>query len=127
MRHSDYAIFDVVADPEAPMGARLSVTCPDHVLKVHDEAELQQKLESYKDFHSSDPDDMLNYVEKIRPALRYYCNALEVGVPDWLTDDSHLLAGDDAEKMEMFGTNDVRVREFRPIVKKRGEVLRATD
>lgn len=126
MRHSDYAIFDVVSDPKAPLGASIKVTQPQHVLKVRDEGELAQKLESFKDFHSSDPNEMLDHVEKTRPALRYYCQAYETGVPDWLTNDAHLLDLSPTDKKKLYGTDDVRVREFRPIVKKRGEAHRAS-
>lgn len=126
-RHQDYSIFDVVADPDAPLGASIKITTPDEVLKIDDEDELALKLESYKNFQSSEPEEMLSYVEKIRPALRYYCNAYGIGIPTWLKNDAHLTEMTPADKKQMYGTDDVRVREFRPIVKKRGMVARATD
>lgn len=52
------------------------------------------------------------YVEKILPALRYFCRKYQVDQPDWLADVGRWkdLSGADSERL--FGPGDLRLREF---------------
>jgi hypothetical protein len=51
----------------------------------------------------------------VRPALRYWCAKYGVDVPSWLqTDDYFTKQLGPEEKMEMFGTTKLIIKEFRP-------------
>lgn len=126
MRDRDCAIFELIDDPASPAGRSPHVTFPSDVLKVADVQALTVQLLRYKEYSSKKPEEMLRYVEKIRPALRFFCGAFATGVPEWLQTDAHLVDVPDEEKQRVFGTTDIHTREFRPIVKQRGEADRAT-
>lgn len=126
MRDRDCVILELVDDPKSPAGKSPRVTYPSDVVKAPDIQALTVQLLKYKVYTSKSQASMLRYVEKIRPALRFFCMAFEVGVPEWLQTDAHLVDVPDEEKQKMFGTTDVHTREFRPLVKRRGESDRAT-
>lgn len=116
----DHAIFEAVESPNSPHGHVPRVTTPAMVLHVPDKNELQELLKMYghpfiKHVTPDDPFARRWHVEKVRPALRFYCQKFGVTVPDYLKNDDHWKNLPDEEKQELFGTTKLRIREFRPI------------
>jgi len=120
---NDHVIMELVRDHTARTGKTLKVTTPHQVLHINEVGELKAQLAHYsRPFirHVVHPNTQFArkfYVEKVRPALRYYCLKYSVAVPAWLKDDSYFHDLPDDEKMSLFGTTKLAKREFRPIVK----------
>lgn len=112
----DHAIFEL-----HPRGDKkvIGVTQPHDVLSIPNQKELEAQLEHYaKPFLKQlfeEPHQRLFYLQKIRPALRYYCKKFDVTVPDWLKTDKIYTDLEPAEKLDMFGTVHLPVREFSKI------------
>lgn len=54
------------------------------------------------------------HVERVRPALRWFCRAFQVRVPSWLASDNCFLELPRAEHDAMFGPAPLSIREFVP-------------
>ena len=70
-------------------GGALHVTTPASVLMIHSAEELTERLNAYSDpiknrVVKNTPKARRWYVEKILPALRFYCDRYGVDQPDWL-------------------------------------------
>ena len=78
--------MEMVDDASHPDGKQLKITTPSQVVSIHTKDELEAQLQHYdRPFVSHVvPDNQQarrNYVEAIRPALRYYCAKFGVKVP----------------------------------------------
>lgn len=109
-----YFILEVSDEDGVPT---ISAYTPPQVLVVQDADDLQQKLDKYADPFNGHAlpntrDDRRWYVEKIRPALRFYCRKFEVDVPEWLSNDGVWVDRDPEELEAMFGTDRLKLREF---------------
>lgn len=116
----DHFIFEVVNAKKSKTGKALKVSSPSDAVRIHSKEELRAQLEHYsKPFikHVVQPNTAFarkHYVEKIRPALRFYCKKFGVKVPEWLVNDDYFKNLDDSEKQELFGTTELSHREFHP-------------
>jgi hypothetical protein len=104
---------------DAGDGPSLHVLTPASVLVVLDEDDLESKLAAFSDpiangVVRNSPRGRRWYVEKILPALRYYCDKYEVDVPDWLASDNHWKGMTEDEQEHLFGPGELRLREFMP-------------
>jgi hypothetical protein len=116
----DHAIFELVKHPSDKSGHGVKVTTPDAVMRCPNKDELEEQLKHYAHpfIKHVCPDSTFArkfYVEKVRPALRYYCKKFSVKVPEWLKDDKKYLDMDDDQKTDLFGTRELNVREFSKI------------
>lgn len=96
----------------------LQVVYPHDILDIHDDKKLKGLLDYYSNpmFSSvvgDSPRSRLFYVEKIRPALRYFCKRYGVDIPDWLEKDDEFTGLPQKEKVKLFGTADIPIVEFR--------------
>ena len=120
---NDHVMSELVDCPQSSTGKTLKITSPSKVLPIHTVRELHAQLDHYsrgggKMPNLTSPDSAFArkfYVEKIRPALRYYCKKFGVKVPAWLADDDHFKNLPDAEKVAMFGTHKLNHQEFQPL------------
>lgn len=113
----DHFVFELHNSPSSRTGKAIRVTSPDKVLRIHNVDDLKSQLEHYAHplIKQTSPDSKFArrwYVEKIRPALRYYCLKYSVKVPSWLKDDEYYLGLTDREKQDLFGTTKLKPREF---------------
>lgn len=104
---------------DAGDGPSLHVLTPASVLVVLDGDDLESKLAAFSDpiangVVRNSPRGRRWYVEKILPALRYYCDKYEVDVPDWLASDNHWKGMAEDEQEHLFGPGELRLREFMP-------------
>ena len=104
---------------DAGDGPSLHVLTPASVLVVLDEDDLESKLAAFSDpiangVVRNSPRGRRWYVEKILPALRYYCDKYEVDVPDWLASDNHWKSMAGAEQVLLLVLGKLRLREFMP-------------
>lgn len=127
-RIAPHAHMELVDDPKAKSGKRLRLTRPQDVLEVGSKEELDAQLKHYNQSFVSHvvPNSKFarrNYVERLRPALRYYCAKYATKVPEWLANDKQFLDMKDSTKQRLFGTKDLKVREFKALRKrpKKGE------
>lgn len=107
---SDYFMLDVLEDG-------LHVTTPASVLTIHNAQELNERLEAFSDpiknkVVKNTAKDRRWYVEKILPALRWYCDRYGVEKPDWLATNGHWERMEDDEKEQLFGPEPLKLREF---------------
>lgn len=112
-----YFILEVVDEDGSPT---ICAFTPPQVLVIKDDADLRAKLEQYVDPFTSKTlpntkDAHRWYVEKIRPALRYYCSKLGVDAPEWLSNDGQWVDLPDDELEDVFGTKTLKLREFQRI------------
>jgi hypothetical protein len=121
MKHEreDHVIAELVPDPKSRHGLSPKLTLPTDVLHIESREELEAHLRHFsrpflKHLHAT-PFARRNHVEKIRPALRYYCKKFGVELPDWLKDDSYYTDLPDHEKRDLFGTHQLNIREFKRI------------
>jgi len=118
----DHYVFDLVDNAKSKTGKSPKVTAPSDVLKIPDRNELKMQLAHYAGpfIKHQLPDSKFarkHYVEYVRPALRYYCQKFQMKVPDWLKDEHYFENLPDKEKMDLFGTLEIKVKEFRPLPK----------
>lgn len=97
----------------------LHVLTPASVLVVLGKEDLERKLDAFSDPIANGvvrnrPRDRRWFVEKILPALRFYCGKYDVEQPDWLVGNNHWEGMDDATKERLFGPGELRLREFMP-------------
>lgn len=116
----DSFVLEVIRDKGAPLGKTVRAMSPSDVLYVPDKEELDLLLEHYgtgdlERMVSDSPFARRWYVEKIRPALRYYCARFQVPVPDWLESDDEYTAMEPAAMKELFGATALSPREFVPL------------
>ncbi len=112
----DHALFELVPGKDKK-GFRPMVTSPSDVLQIHTPEEMQARLQHYQRFVGlkimyDTQGARKRYVEKVRPALRYYCKKFSVAVPDFLKNDRYYTTLPDEEKQELFGTTQLNIREF---------------
>lgn len=112
-----YFMLDVVDDDGGPA---LVVTTPASVMVVSDAEQLQERLEAFSDpiknrVVKNTVKDRRRYVEKVLPALRYYCDRLGVDQPDWLSTNGHWERMTDADKEKLFGSEPLKLRDFAPV------------
>lgn len=98
----------------------LHALTPDAVLVVLGPDDLKEKLEAFSDpvrngVVRNAPRDRRWCVEKILPALRYYCSKYDVEVPDWLVGNNHWERMSPEEQEHLFGPGELRFREFQPV------------
>lgn len=55
-----------------------------------------------------------HHVQKVRPALRWFCKQLRVTVPRWLRSDGRYLSCSRKEHLALFGPAPLAIREFTP-------------
>lgn len=116
----DHVIMELVPSKTTKTGKAIRVTTPSQVLAVHSKEELEELLKFYSRpfIRHLTPDSHFArrwHVEKVRPALRYYCKKFGVKVPAWLENDDYYKNLPDEEKMDLFGTTTLSHREFRPL------------
>jgi hypothetical protein len=107
-------------DIDASDGGGLHVITPSSVLMIHNADELNERLEAYADpiknkVVQNTPKARRWYVEKILPALRFYCDRLGVEQPGWLSTNGHWERMTDEEKSVLFGPEPLKFREFAPV------------
>jgi len=98
----------------------LHALTPASVLVVLGREDLEQKLAAFADpvrnkVVRNAPKDRRWYVEKILPALRFYCDKYDVEQPSWLVGNNHWEGMPRDEQERLFGPGDLRFREFRPV------------
>jgi len=119
----NHYIFETVKAKNSKSGKALKVTTPSDAVRIHSKGELLAQLEHYsRPFikHTVQPNTPFarkHYVEKIRPALRFYCKKFGVKVPQWLENDDYFKNLDDDQKRDLFGTTELSFREFMPASK----------
>lgn len=109
-------MLDVSSDD----GGSLHVITPSSVLMIHSVDELNERLEAFSDPIKNKVVPNTEkarrwYVEKILPALRFYCDRLGVEQPDWLATNGHWERMSDEEKQQLFGPEPLKLREFAPV------------
>lgn len=109
----NYFMLDIAEDG-------LHVTTPMSVLMIHNANELNERLEAFSDpiknkVVKNTPKDRRWYVEKILPALRFYCDRLGVEKPDWLATNGHWERMSPEEQKNLFGPEPLRLRDFAPV------------
>jgi hypothetical protein len=119
-------MLDILNDDGEPT---LHVTTPASVFVISDPETLQQRLDEFSDPIKNKAikntlKDRRRYVEKILPALRFYCNRLGVAIPDWLATNGHWERMEDEEKQRLFGDEPLKLREFAPVERPDIEVIR---
>lgn len=110
-------ILEIDEDGEVPT---LHVLTPASVLVVVDRDDLERKLVAFSDpvrngVVRNTQKDRRWYVEKILPALRFYCDKYEVDQPPWLVGNNHWEEMSDDVKERLFGAGELRFREFTPV------------
>lgn len=98
----------------------LRVTTPAAVLVVLSADDLASKLVQFSDpvangVVRNSRHGRRWYVEKILPALRFYCAKFGAAVPDWLADTDRWVDLPDEDKDLLFGPGDLRLREFQQV------------
>lgn len=93
---------------------------PAAVLVVSDVKNLQHQLDVCSDpvkngVIKNTPKDRRRYVERILPALRFYCHRFGIEAPDWLSDNTRWEELSDEERAAAFGPGDLKLREFTPV------------
>jgi hypothetical protein len=114
----DHSIMEVI---QTASGKRVKMTGPEQILAVDSKEELMSLLQHYSRpmiRHVVSDSDFARrqLVEKIRPALRYYCARFKVPVPKWLVNEDYYHGLPDDEKQQMFGTTHLTKREFTKVV-----------
>ena len=76
-----------------------------------------EDVQTLVDYYSHDvywqdtlPDDTFArcwYVEKIRPALRYYCQKFGIQIPAWLTNEDRYKNLPESQKSKLFGKSNI--------------------
>lgn len=111
--NDSFFLLDVDDDVNGPV---IHALTPSSVMVVHDADDLQRKLEQFEDPHSDaipkSKEGRRWYVERVRPALRFYCKRYGVDVPDWLSSDEQWEVMSEEEKLAKFGRTDLKVRDF---------------
>lgn len=100
-------------------GPSLHALTPAAVVVVLGPDDLRAKLDAFSDpvrngVVRNAPRDRRWYVEKILPALRFYCGKYDLEVPDWLVGNNHWEGMSPEEQERLFGPGELRFREFRP-------------
>lgn len=113
----NYFMLDATEDADGP---GIHVITPMSVLMIHDADELDERLEAFSDpvknkVVQNTPKARRWYVEKILPALRFYCDRLGIDKPDWLATNGHWERMTDEEKHQLFGPEPLKLREFAPV------------
>jgi hypothetical protein len=98
----------------------LHALTPASVLVVLGADDLREKLDAFSDpirngVVRNTPRGRRWYVEKILPALRFYCAKYDVEVPSWLVGNNHWKGMPPEEQEHLFGSGELRFREFRPV------------
>lgn len=112
----DHFMLDIVEEE----GGGIHVTTPSSVLMIHNADELSERLQAFSDpiknkVIKNTAKDRRWYVEKILPALRFYCDRFDVEQPDWLSTNGHWDRMSDEEKQQLFGPAPLKMREFAPV------------
>lgn len=114
--NDSFFLLDVEDDSN---GFVIHALTPSSVMVVHDADDLQKKLAAYADPHNQPVQDTKAgrrwYVERVRPALRFYCKRYGIDVPDWLENDDQWESMPDEEKLATFGRTDLKIRDFMPL------------
>lgn len=102
-------------------GSSLHALTPTSVLVVLDVEDLEEKLDAFSDpvkngVVRNTPQGRRWYVEKILPALRFYCDKYETDQPGWLVGNNHWEGMSKEEQALLFGPGELRLREFKPVV-----------
>jgi hypothetical protein len=116
----NHYIFEAVDAKQSKSGKALKISTPSSILRIFSKDELKAQLEHYS--HPMIKHTVLprtpfarkHYVEKIRPALRFYCKKYGLAVPSWLSNDDYYKNLSDSEKHDLFGTTKLSFREFLP-------------
>lgn len=116
--HNDHVISELVNAPHSDTGKAVRITRPTDVLTILDKRELHAQLDHYATpfIKLTSPDSTAArkwYVEKVRPALRYYCIKFGVKIPEWLKNEDYFKRMSDKEKQDYFGTTKLSFREFK--------------
>jgi hypothetical protein len=101
-------------------GAKYNVSYhkPETILPaVTSKAKLMAALEHYANpfIKLRTPDSVFarrHYVERVRPALRWFCKIYHVNVPSWLEGNAHYDEIPPEEHKDLFGDKPLKVREF---------------
>jgi hypothetical protein len=111
--------FQAVVTKDARTGReRLKLITPSMVVHIADKDELKHQLRHYhrpfiRDVVPDTTTARKNYVEHVRPALRYWCAKFGIEVPHWLKGEDDFVKLSDTKKMELFGTTELHILEFR--------------
>lgn len=105
--------------PSKDSKGKATVRClyPDEVIKCRNNEELNNLLEHYSKpdidaVVSATKSSRLHYIQRIRPALRYYCAKFGTKVPNWLEGNGKWEDMDSQSKQKKFGVSSFRVLEF---------------
>lgn len=120
----DVFMLDIDGD-----GGALHVITPASVLSVHDAEALSELLTKYEDpvrnkVIKNTSKDRRWFVEKVLPALRFFCKRYGVDVPSWLATNGHWERMTDEERAQLFGPEPLRFREFMPVEQPDIQVIR---
>lgn len=122
----DMFMLDVTDDGGDPA---LHVTTPASVLVIGDANQLQERLTAFSDpIKNKVVQNTVKarrwYVEKILPALRYYCDRFGVEQPDWLSTNGHWERMTDDEQKKLFGPEPLKLRDFAQVERPDIQVIR---
>lgn len=100
-------------------GPSLNALTPSSVLVVLGPDDLKNKLAAFEDpvrngVVRNSPRGRRWYVEKILPALRFYCGKYDLEQPDWLVGNNHWEGMPKPDQELLFGPGDLKLREFAP-------------
>ncbi len=119
--HEDANFFQMRFHMDESGKVHGNVSFPHTYVKVKSKEDLEELLE-YFSHHLNWTKLVPNktfarrtYVEKTRPALRYYCEKYGVEVPEWLANDKMFVDMAPSKKQELFGTQEINITEFRKL------------
>jgi hypothetical protein len=101
-------------------GARWSFDyrTPESILpKVRNKEDLLATMQGHANpfikMHTVDsPEARRHHVEKVRPAMRWFCKKFGVNIPSWLEGNAHYDELPKEESESLFGEGPLKTREF---------------
>jgi hypothetical protein len=119
---SKYLHIDFSTDEEGKIH-HASPVHPHTYVKVKDKHDLDDLLEYFghhvmwKDLVPPTPWARRNFIERIRPALRFYCEKYQVTVPGWLSPetDKKFTELPPSKQQELFGKDQIKIVEFKKL------------
>jgi len=92
-------------------------TYPDKVVRCRNKDELEETLAFYSrpmidDMVKPSKSNRLYYIQRIRPALRYFCKKYGVTIPKALEGNGRWEDYEPQTKLKIFGVQDFRTLEF---------------
>lgn len=116
---SKHIHIDFRKDDKGKVRARLAF--PHDYVKVKNKKDLKSVLEQFGHhvaWWTLLPNSTFarrNFVERVRPAIRYYCEKYQVEIPGWLANDKQFEELPPSKKKELFGKEDISIVKWRKV------------